>query len=624
MVTPAVQQQVVATVDEDPPASPPRRARSWLPFLIPLIAGIVGVWSLDQTNPGASTGYGLISALPILALLMIATVVASFVVFVARAPHREGLLYSHLLTAVILLYGAAPLAEHEGRLPTSYYVAGFVDQIASTGHVLSHADARWSWPGMFSSVAALLAPAGLHDALPLLLWAPVVLMVAYSLPLLAIGKALAPPRVRWVGVLLFYLADWTGQEYFSPQAVGLFFFLAILSITLTYLRRTDRRRLPLPPALHSRVGDKRSFGRAWKRPSASTPLGRLGAWLRSVDLTEPDTASIGRAQMLAVLGVWIAGVAALTLSHQITPVVLVLDLLGLAAVGRLLRNELAVLSLAMLLIYVSFRTTDFWAGHLGTLLGFSDAGNAISQNVGEHLTGNPTHGNVLTLRIGFTAAFWLLGFAGVVRLLYKRRLNLSVMVLGWLPFIIPVVQPYGGEALIRAFLLGLPFTAMMVAYAFLPSGRAGYKTWISLGLMLIILIPVFFVNRYGNEQFEATTPGEVAAVRFLYTHAPSGSALMVLEDDVPWKYTDLTRFNYTAVDYSGAIPTVSDVLKSVKSDQSKKTYLLLTSSQEDSVILNKGAPNGWLDALSTKLIATGDFRVVLRNDNALVLEYQGA
>ena len=591
----------------------------WCVFLVPIIAGTIGVWSLDRTNVNASTGYGLISAVPLLALLMIAVIVVSFVTVVARAPHRQGLLYSHLVAVVVLLYGAAPLAEHEGRLATSYYLAGFADHIADTGHVILHADARWSWPGMMSAVAALLGPSGLHTALPLLLWAPVVFVLAYSLPLLAIGRAIAPPRVTWVGVMFFYLANWTGQEYFSPQAVGLFLFLALLAITLTYLRRTDRLHLPLPRSGHTDHAAG-SGPRRWLAAVRSR-LGRLGGWLRAAARTEPGATQTSAGQLAALLAVWTIATAALTVAHQITPIVLVVDLLGLAVVGRLLRYELAILVCAVVAVYVSYQTADFWAGHLSTLLGFGGGGDAISQNVGNHLTGSKAHGYVLLLRIGFTAAFWLAGFIGMLRLLRRRRINVSLILLGWLPLIVPVIQPYGGEALIRAFLLGLPFTATMVAFAFLPADRAGPKTWIALGLAMVILIPVFFVNRYGNEQFEAVRPGELSAVRYLYNHAPSGSTLMVADEVVPWQYTDLTSYNYAPVDSNG-IPTVKQVVDSVRKAGTPHTYLLLTTSQEDYAAINLGAPDGWTDKLTAKLLARDDFHLLLRNDDAVVLEYQ--
>jgi hypothetical protein len=602
-----------------------RRVRArWLTFLIPVIAGGVGVWSLDRAHAFASNAYGLISVLPVLSLASVGIVTVSFVIVLARAPQRAQLLYVHVVTMVVLLYGAAPLSEHEGRQPTAFYIVGNINHIAATGQLLFHTDARWSWPGMFSGVAALLAPAGLSSALPLLLWAPVVFMLAYSLPLLAIGRALAPPRVAWLGLWLFYLADWSGQEYFSPQAVAFFFFLALLAVTLTYLRRTDRLFLPLPRTVGVEPGPRHGPGRAVV-VVASWP-GRLGRWLRNAALAEPAAAPATKWQQAGLIVVWVVTAAALTVSHQLTPVVLVADLMALAVVGRLLRNEVAYLAIALVVIYISYLTTDFWQGHLDLLLGLGgNSGTAaIQSNVGGHLTGNPGHHVVLDLRLGLTGSLWLAGAVGVLRHVRRRRINVSLVVLAWLPLSIPLVQPYGGEALIRAFLLGLPFMALLAASAILPDDRARRLTWIGLTLVLLVLIPVFFVDRYGNEQFEATRPGELAAMRYLYAHAPAGSTFMVAATVVPWQYTDQTTYNYAGIAATGSLPTVSDVVASVRSDLSVHTYVLFTTEEQDNDILNLGAPAGWLDRLGDELIARPDFSTVLRNQDALILEYTNA
>jgi hypothetical protein len=292
-------------------------------------------------------------------------------------------------------------------------------------------------------------------------------------------------------------------------------------------------------------------------------------------------------------------------------------------VGRLLRNEVAYLAIALVVIYISYLTTDFWQGHIDLLLGLGGGSGtaAIQSNVGGHLTGNRGHHMVLDLRLVLTGSLWLAGAVGVLRQLRRRRINVSLIVLAWLPLSIPLVQPYGGEALIRAFLLGLPFMALLAAFAALPDDRAGRMTWIGLTLVLLVLVPVFYVNRYGNEQFEATRPGEIAAMRYLYAHAPAGSTLMVAAPVVPWQYTDQTTYNYAGIVSRGILPTVSDVVTSVRNDRSVHTYLLFTTEEQDNDILNLGAPAGWLDRLGDKLLARPDFRTVLRNQDALILEY---
>ena len=68
----------------------------------------------------------------------------------------------------------------------------------------------------------------------------------------------------------------------------------------------------------------------------------------------------------------------------------------------------------------------------------------------------------------------------------------------------------------------------------------------------VAAILVFFVARYGNEAFEQTPPGEVAAMNYIYAHDSSGLRLAWLSappvagatPDMPWQYRDIEKVDY--------------------------------------------------------------------------------
>jgi len=47
---------------------------------------------------------------------------------------------------VVCLDGVTSIAEPEPRFPTAYWIAGFVDYIARTGHTAPELSAYFSWP----------------------------------------------------------------------------------------------------------------------------------------------------------------------------------------------------------------------------------------------------------------------------------------------------------------------------------------------------------------------------------------------------------------------------------------------------------------------------------------------
>ena len=98
--------------------------------------------------------------------------------------------------------------------------------------------------------ALLTQLGGLPTPLALAGWAPVYFNLLYALPLAVIFRSLVrDERLVWAGLWLFFLSDWIGQDYWAPQALAYFFFLAILATVVTYFRSPGHRPVGLGPRL---------------------------------------------------------------------------------------------------------------------------------------------------------------------------------------------------------------------------------------------------------------------------------------------------------------------------------------------------------------------------------------
>ncbi len=579
----------------------------WPHAVVALVTIGAGMAFLSQADARAAGGYGLISAFPVGAWVCLAVLTVSFVAALYWRPDDMVVPLLHVVGLVLLLDGAAPLSENAARWSISWYTAGFVNQINSAGVVLAHTDARWSWPGFFAGAAALLRPAGIPNADQLLLWTPVVLSMAYLAPLMAIARSVtASRRAPWLALWVFTGANWTQQSYFSPQ--GVIFLLFLISVAL---------------ALHffgHRAGEvAQATGLSCRRrvSSLSARASRLAAHIRRTAKFEDVAAVTSRGQRIGALVVLLVLMAASTVSHQLTPVALFLDLGVLALLGRLRARSLPVLLAAMIFLYISYFATDFWSGHFSQLIGIGGGGgSSFSQNVGQRIVGAQAHRIVVYLRLLFTASIWVLAAAGALRRLRRGRADVTTVCLFATPLILPVVQPYGGEALIRAFLYGLPFAAILVASALLPSGRK-LRSWAALAAVLLVAIPVYVVAAYGNEQFEEIRPNEVAAVTWFYAHAVDGSVLLALEPDVPGPTEKLATDPWITL--SGPITTPA-IVKSLQK-QKVPAYVVLTASQQDYGIINDGLAPGWEQQIQSQLSARPDLRVVFQKPDATIFQY---
>ena len=137
-----------------------------------------------------------------------------------------------------MLHGATSLIDEEPAFNVVWRHAGVTDYVMTTGRVNPDIDAYFNWPGFFILAALVTRTAGLDSALGLSGWAPVAFELLYLPALVVISRAFtADRRLAWVAVWLFYVTNWVGQDYLSPQAMGYLLYLAMVAVILTALSR---------------------------------------------------------------------------------------------------------------------------------------------------------------------------------------------------------------------------------------------------------------------------------------------------------------------------------------------------------------------------------------------------
>ena len=309
-------------------------------------------------------------------------------------------------------------------------------------HVNPHIDAYFNWPGFFVFVAALARAAGLHDALPLTAWSPLYLSLAYLAPLLVIARSLtASRRLIWLSIWLFYLGNWIGQDYFSPQGFTFFIYLVVVAILL-------RHFVPQP-----------------EDPTMRSPfLVRLLGKAREPD---PEPAIARPAPRKALLACIVLLFAALVPTHQLTPLAVLFAVTAVVIVAARSLFWLPPLLTALLGGWYATGARTYVHRHKSVILGSAgQLGTVFSKNVANRVGGDFGHRVVADLSILAGAAMWGLALIGALRLLRRdsRYRIPAALVLAPLPLL--PAQTYGGEMLLRVELFALPFTAFFAAAAF--------------------------------------------------------------------------------------------------------------------------------------------------------------
>ncbi len=273
------------------------------------VVASLAAWSLalGRVDLSAISDVGLVTALPPLLLTAVAVITLSFALVVTLRPHAEWLVWIHLLALIVMLFAITAIVEPEPRFTVAWRHVGIIENLTRTGVVDPKIDAYFSWPGFFALGAFLTQALGLSSALDLTPWAPLVFNLMY-LPavVMLLRTATTDSRVIWVGCWLFFIGDWIGQDYFSPQGFDYFVYILVLAILLTWFR------------------------------SAPAGDGRLARWFQPVD--EPPRPRLSGFQRTALLSIVVLLFTTTVYSHQLTPFA-ILGLTGLLVILRRLSAQ---------------------------------------------------------------------------------------------------------------------------------------------------------------------------------------------------------------------------------------------------------------------------------------------
>jgi hypothetical protein len=596
-------------------------------FASPVLAGLAAAaWliGLHPVPPSSMGSLGLVPELSWLVIVAYPLLLVAVVLELLRHKPRAAVLGVLTVLGVFGVYGLQPAVEEVAREPVAWLHTGFANYIGQYGDIKHEYDARFAWPGFFSLVAFVVRASGQTDAAPLMNWAPVVLSGMATLGVRAFAVAvLGDGRAAWLAAWVFLVANWTEQDYFSPQGTTFVLMLAVLALTAQHLVRPGLLA-PGRASLRSRL------------VPANTSSDRIWAQLL----------------VLAIM-------AALAPSHQLTPFVLG-GLLGVMLLwGRLWPGWLPVLALVPPTIWFALNAKEFWYGHLGLITGgLGNVQSSLNEGIQSRFVGDSGRELILLSRMGITGFVGLLALAGFVVLWRRGTRTLVLPALALAPFGLAVLQPYGGEVFIRCYLFALPFFAVAAGVALgaavdrvvvdrvaapqrstsAASGAdterhdgevRGPKRGMRLGSLLsrrallagsacsvlVVLCLATVTARGGNDAYISLTKADVSAMHEAYRLASPGQQVDVL---APYGTLASARLDEvvqgTIEDDCSRFTDIVNCIMTARPD-----FLVLSPSQEAYGRIYYGLRQNWTDRLVGYLVSSGSYRVVFDQNRSRVL-----
>ena len=569
-----------------------------------LVAAILWWSSLDGIDVGKISDIGLITALPLTTLASPVILAAGFVVALNSKPLPTWLLALDLILLILMLHGVTSIVQEVPRFATTYVHAGFAEAIMRTGELYVGRDARFSWPVFFILGGYLTAIAGLDNPLRLTDWIPTLSNLLYLIPLGLIFRAVtADRRLIWLGLWVFVMGNWVGQDYYSPQGFNILLYLTVIGVLLTWFRSGEHAPFANVAVFVRRlIRSPYAEGPAEPEPDRVAPLS--------------SRARAGMALVVVLLGVVVVS------SHQLTPFALLAATTVMVATRQTVLRGYPILIGLLIGTWLSYMTLAYLAGHIQSLFAEALQAEAVATAaVGDRLRGNPGHVFVVFERIVFSAAFWGIAFLGGLRRLWNGHWDLTLALLVAFPFGFLALQSYGGEMLLRVYLFALPFTSFFVAGLFYPRFQS-VSRWQPLLLLALsgALIGGFFIARFGNDRADALTRDELTAVDRVHDLVPDGAVIAVGNHNSPLGYRDYdsyVRLSLASDFVTFPVEQIADSFSELANG--RPAYLFLSRSQRDFFDLN-GFPAEVWDALVREMTSSARFHQVFRTGDTVLLQ----
>jgi hypothetical protein len=444
------------------------------------------------------------------------------------SSHRMAL---HLGALIVMLYGTASIVYPEPRFAWVEKHTAITNYIA-VHHVLSQSMGIYRiWPGFFALAAWIDKIAGVSTPMVYASWAELFFEILYALELAWILRALPlDERERWLALFLFFGANWIAQDYFSPQGFGLVLSLGVFGMALHWLKSEQQ---PWVTKLECWVGrllrrERSRLSGDWmlptsprrEHPRATTDHGEI-----AVAYPVEPSRWFAIVVLLLTYGV-------LTFVHELSPYIVAVQLGALVVIGLIRPWWLVV---AMLAIAVGFLAPNF--SYVNNTYGLTASiGNFFSNVQGPSANFTKLGSEaLLTAKAArvLSIGMWGLAVVGVVRRLRQGQPTIGLAVLAFSPLALLVLVAYGNEAVLRAYLFSLPWTACLAASALRPAPEAFWRPKMILRTTTIaVVVVLFLVAFFGEDGSSVMRPTDMQASVFLYSHAPPGP-LMFLNNNFP-------------------------------------------------------------------------------------------
>jgi hypothetical protein len=524
------------------------------------------------------------------------------------------------VTLIVLIHATPPLIYETLRYSWAWKHIGIVDYIQRFGTVdpeIGILGVYHNWPTFFGLNAFLTDLINSPSAQLYAGLAPFFFELVYLFAIVGLLRMFtANKRLPWLAAWFFVLANWVGQDYFSPQAMNFFLYLVFLWAVITWNGPEKELR----------------FSR-WADSRLSQPLRplfeKMDQMVVQIQSIWQPTSAI---EILPTSFITLLIFGLIVASHQLTPIMAISVVIVLVIFGYCSWRTLPLVMIGTLALWLAFPASTYSYEFLNDVI---ESFGQITKNIDSSLinVAQVSAGQTIVVWMGrgLTLAIVVLAILGFIRRIRKGHLDFLPVIPMLSPISLLVTSPYGGEALFRVYLFALPFLAYMAAGLILPteettSGR--YQPLAVIGISAMLAVGLLF-SHFGKDKQYVFTNAEVEASWYLYNSAEPNSLLIEGARNYPGTFKNYEFFTYVPIDrekpetrsriLNDPVEVLADWLDN---ERYSRTFLIITRSQKAYIDAVGVMPPGSLDDIERALIQSDQLEIVFANEDATIFRLQ--
>ena len=345
----------------------------------------------------------------------------------------------------------------------------------------------------------------------------------------------------------------------------------------------------------------------------------------------------------------------LTFTHELSPYIVAVQLLVLAAARPLRPRWLPVAMIAIAIGFLLPRLS-FVNSHYGLLSSLGSFFGNVAPPSASAVASSGLRIPASQVLIqhcadALSVTMWLLALVGAWRRRHSGRIVLALVVLTYSPILVLFAQAYGNEGVLRVYLFSLPWAAALAAAAIEPGSLSRKMVprlraaaggldfswvkpalrWLRAPVALWIIVAMFFVAFFGDDAFDTFPQTEVNAILSFQQNARLGP-VYVAEDNIP--ASDTARYSlfqwiniFGTRDGTPLVNRVTPNIATLIAENSKTytqgrqpAYVLIAPSMVPYNAAYGQAPPDSFSILRTSLARSKEWKLIVNQDGTVIYE----